>query len=83
MGEAGHHSVDDDHRRHAERHADDACQRDPAGAEIAPAEEERVHRGAGEGGFVWESECGESGAGGRRSTLGLGAVDGEQDHITD
>ena len=45
--EAGHHRIDDDHRRHSERHADDARQRDPAGAEISPAEKEFVHRRAG------------------------------------
>ena len=42
VGEAGHHGVDDDHRRHAKSHTDDARQGDPAGAEVAPAEEEGV-----------------------------------------
>ena len=55
VGEAGHHGVDDDHRRHAESHADDARQRDPPGAKIAPAKQELVHAGrsltgAGKGG---------------------------------
>ena len=41
--EAFHHGVDDDHRRHAEHHADDRGQRDVARAEIAPAEQKFVH----------------------------------------
>ena len=41
--EALHHAVDDDHRRHAEHHADDRSQRDVARAQIAPAEQKFVH----------------------------------------
>ena len=41
--EAFHHGVDDDHRRHAEHHADDRSQRDVARAEVAPAEQKFVH----------------------------------------
>ena len=43
---ASHHCVDDDHRCHAERDAHNACQRNPTGAKISPAEEQLVHRRA-------------------------------------
>ena len=43
--EAGHHAVDDDHRRHAQHDADDRREGDVARAEVAPAEEELVHEG--------------------------------------
>ena len=41
--EAGHHGIHDDHRCHAERHADNARQRDPTRAEITPAKQEFIH----------------------------------------
>ena len=41
--EPRHHAVDDDQRRHAEHDADDADQRQVAGQQVAPAEEEFVH----------------------------------------
>src|SRR4051794_17164506 len=43
MRESLHHGIDDDHRRHAEHHADDRCQRDVSRAKIAPAENKFVH----------------------------------------
>ena len=41
--EAFHHGVDDDHRRHAEHHADDRHQRDVARPQIPPAKQKFVH----------------------------------------
>ena len=42
--EARHHGVHDDQRRDAERHAHDRRQRNPARSQIAPREEQFVHR---------------------------------------
>ena len=41
--ESRHHTVDHDHRGHAERHADDRRQGNIAGAQITPGEEQLVH----------------------------------------
>ena len=43
VGEAGHDAVDDDHRRHAEHHADNRSQRDIPRPQIPPAKQDLVH----------------------------------------
>ena len=43
---AEHHGVDDDHRRHAERYADDTHQSDVPCEEVPPGQKEFVHRSA-------------------------------------